>query len=116
MHRIGRTGRADKQGVAILFTTEVEMESKERIEELMNKQIAIVDLPENLTISTVLIEAEKPQIKMKTIQLKLPKKEDRGAAFHEKSLKNQKVNMKLTRAASMRLKYGKPKTKGQKRK
>ena len=116
MHRIGRTGRADKQGIAILFTTEVERESKERIEELMNKQITIVDLPENLTISNVLIEAEKPQIKMKTIQLKLPKKEDRGAAFHEKSLKNQKVNMKLTRAASMRLKYGKPKTKGQKRK
>ncbi len=116
IHRIGRTGRADKKGIAILFVTEAERDSQLLIEELMQREITMEELPEGLTFSDVLIEEEKPKINMKTIKLKLPKREDIGAAFHEKSAKNSKVNFKLTRAQSMRLKYGKAKTKGQKRK
>ncbi len=33
MHRIGRTGRAEKEGKTILFSTEKEQESKEKIED-----------------------------------------------------------------------------------
>ena len=114
IHRIGRTGRADKKGVAITFITEVERVYQEQIEELMDYKIAIAPLPEGLIISQVLIPEELPKVNMKTIRVKLPKKEDVGPAFHEKSAKNSKVNMKLTRAQAMRAKYGKPKTKGQK--
>jgi ATP-dependent RNA helicase RhlE len=46
MHRIGRTGRADKKGQAITFITPQDAEAIEAIEELMNRRIAIVDLPE----------------------------------------------------------------------
>ncbi|MGB3547641.1 MAG: ATP-dependent helicase, partial [Saprospiraceae bacterium] len=42
--------------------------------------------------------------------------EPTGPAFHEKKAKNQKVNRKIRRAEAMKLKYKKPKTRGQKKK
>ena len=41
---------------------------------------------------------------------KLPKKIESGPAFHEKSLKNQKTNQKVSRGEMQRKKYGKPKS------
>jgi ATP-dependent RNA helicase RhlE len=38
-----------------------------------------------------------------------PKSEAKGPAFHEKSKKNQKVNVKIRHSEKMRAKYGKPK-------
>jgi ATP-dependent RNA helicase RhlE len=52
---------------------------------------------------------------MKTIQIKLPKKEDVGPAFHQKSAKNSKVNKKVSRKDQMQKKYGKPKKRGGKK-
>jgi ATP-dependent RNA helicase RhlE len=46
---------------------------------------------------------------MKIIQIKVPKKEESGPAFHEKSLKNQKVNVRKNHKDAMKKKYGKPK-------
>jgi ATP-dependent RNA helicase RhlE len=114
MHRIGRTGRAEQKGVAITFTTEAELEYLKAIEELMNTTVTHQDLPESLVLSDVLIPEEMPFVKMKTIALKIPKKNEANAAFHEKSAKGKKVNMKITRAEEMKQKYGKPKTRGQK--
>jgi ATP-dependent RNA helicase RhlE len=116
MHRIGRTGRADKKGIAITFITEQEKESQAAIEELMNTTLPILPLPEDLTISDVLIDAELPQIIMKSPVIRLPKKEEGNAAFHEKSAKRQKVNNKIRRRDKMHAKYGKPQTRGQKTK
>jgi ATP-dependent RNA helicase RhlE len=116
MHRIGRTGRADKKGIAITFITEQEKESQAAIEELMNTTIPILPLPEDLTISDVLIDAELPQIIMKSPVIRLPKKEEGNAAFHEKSAKRLKVNNKIRRRDKMQAKYGKPQTRGQKTK
>jgi ATP-dependent RNA helicase RhlE len=116
MHRIGRTGRADKKGIAITFITEQEKESQAAIEELMNTTIPILPLPEDLTISDVLIDAEMPQIIMKSPVIRLPKKEEGNAAFHEKSAKRLKVNNKIRRRDKMQAKYGKPQTRGQKTK
>ncbi|MES2892349.1 MAG: DEAD/DEAH box helicase [Bacteroidota bacterium] len=115
IHRIGRTGRADKEGIAITFITERELPQMEAIETLMNYQVPIATLPEHLTISEVLTEDEIPKVFMKTIQLRLPKKEDVGPAFHEKSAKNQKVNFVVRKKDRMMKKYGKPKTRGQKK-
>jgi ATP-dependent RNA helicase RhlE len=116
MHRIGRTGRADKKGIAITFITEVEKEYQATIEELMNTTIPILPLPEDLEISDVLIDAELPQIQMKSPVIRLPKKDDTNQAFHEKSAKRQKVNNKIRRRDKMQAKYGKPQTRGQKQK
>ena len=115
IHRIGRTGRADREGIAITFITEKEKTSFDLIESLMNYEVPRTALPDNLTISSVLTEDEKPKIFMKTIPIKLPKKEDVGPAFHEKSAKNSKVNKKVSRKDQMQKKYGKPKKRGAKK-
>ena len=115
MHRIGRTGRADKNGVSITFITKADSEIRVNIETLMNKKIPMVKMPDEVEISKVLIDDELPQIKMKNTLVSIPKKEEGGAAFHEKKDKNKKVNMKVRRAESMKIKYKKPKTRGQKK-
>ncbi len=116
IHRIGRTGRIDKQGISITFITKKEKESKKKIESLMKYKIKLLPLPNDLEISEVLTQDEMPKINMKTIQIKNPKIDLENSAFHEKKEKNKKVNMKVTRADQMKLKYGKPKTRGQKKK
>lgn len=110
MHRIGRTGRADKKGQAITFITPQDAEAIEQIEALMNRKIDLVDLPKELTIATVLIPEEMPVVRMRNTLGKLPKKIEAGPSFHEKSLKNQKTNQKVSRGETQRSKYGKPKS------
>lgn len=115
IHRIGRTGRADKTGEAITFISDFDTEKHLAIEDFMSYVIPQQPLPENIEISDILIEAEKPEIKMKNVLIKLPQVAD-NSAFHEKKAKNQKVNVKIRYKDKMMAKYGKPKTRGQKKK
>ena len=115
IHRIGRTGRADKMGIAITFITEQEKERQAAVESLMNFTIPITPLPSDLVISSILTEEEKPKVYMKIIQLKVPAKEEVGPSFHEKSAKNKKVNFIVKKKDRMMKKYGKPITRGQKK-
>jgi ATP-dependent RNA helicase RhlE len=115
IHRIGRTGRADKKGIAITFITEKEQKYQTSIEALMRQPIPMLNLPENLEISTVLIDDELPKVHMKTIQIKRPKIDAGGGAFHEKSAKNSKVNVRKSHKDAMMKKYGKPKKRGGKK-
>nr|WP_285897034.1 DEAD/DEAH box helicase [Antarcticibacterium sp. W02-3] len=113
MHRIGRTGRAEKQGVSFLLTTEKEEENLERIEGLMNMKVPQYELPEEVAISTELIPEEQPKI----FEINNPNKnaEDApGPAFHEKSEKNKKVNLGGSYRREIAKKYKKPKTRGDK--
>ncbi len=105
IHRIGRTGRADQRGSAMTFITEKEVEFQTQVETLMNYQIPIAPLPEDLVISTELIDEEIVKVKMKNIIVKLTKKtESAGPAFHAKSAKNSKVNVRLSWEDKMRRK------------
>lgn len=115
IHRIGRTGRADKKGIAISFITEKEQVFQKSIEALMKQEISILPLPADLTISNILIEDELPKVHMKTIQIKRPKLDAGGGAFHEKSAKNKKVNVRKSHKDEMMKKYGKPKKRGSKK-
>ena len=116
IHRIGRTGRADKKGEARTFITEQDWENLERIEELMNFRVDISPLPADLVISEVLTDDELPKVKMRNVLVKTPKREESGPAFHEKLEKNKKVNNKIRRGEAHKLKYGKPKSaRGQKK-
>jgi len=116
IHRIGRTGRADKKGVALAFITKNDTEFRKNIEELMGGKIPTMKMPEEVEVSAELTEYEMPQVVMKNVLVTVPKNTESGAAFHEKKDKNKKVNMKIRRAEAMRIKYGKPKTRGQKQK
>ncbi len=108
VHRIGRTGRADKKGIAITLTTEKEKEYRHNIESLIKLKIKMLPTPDDLVVSNTLIKEEIPVVKMKNILVKKPKKDVAGPAFHEKKAKNLKTNSKIPHAEKMRLKYGKP--------
>ncbi|MDR6761514.1 ATP-dependent RNA helicase RhlE [Flavobacterium sp. 2755] len=91
MHRIGRTGRADATGTAISFVTPREEEFKIEVEVLMNQELDITDFPEEVEVSTKLIEPEKDKQPIKFLMKKVKLEGD--GAFHEKSKKNKKVNL-----------------------
>ncbi|SDI45567.1 DEAD/DEAH box helicase [Winogradskyella thalassocola] len=114
MHRIGRTGRAEKEGHTILFSTESEQEGLERIEELMQMKIETLEIPEDITISTELIEEERPQIRERNNPTKRRDEDAPGPAFHEKSEKNSKENLGGSYKFKIAAKYKKPKTRGDK--
>lgn len=115
MHRIGRTGRADKKGVALTFITKSDGNNRQNIETLMEMKIPLMKMPDGVVISTELTEDELPKPSMKNVLVSAPKIDVHTSAFQEKIGKNKKVNMKVRRAEAMRIKYKKPKTRGQKK-
>lgn len=114
MHRIGRTGRAEQEGHSILFSTEKEQEGLKRIEALMQMQIETLDIPDEVAISTELIEEERPQIRERNNPTKRRDEDAPGPAFHEKKEKNQKENLGGSYKFKIAAKYKKPKTRGDK--
>jgi ATP-dependent RNA helicase RhlE len=116
MHRIGRTGRVDKKGVAVSFITKDDTEYRESIQQLMGKKIPMMRMPEDVVVSTELADCEIPQIQNGNSVAFIAKREIHGPAFHEKKDKNKKVNMKVRRKDALKQKYKKPKTRGQKKK
>jgi len=116
IHRIGRTGRAEEQGVAISFISEKDAKFKEPIEKLMDKVIEIRELPAEDLITDDLIDLEKEVDFVHFNNHKMKAHEPSGPAFHEKAERNKKVNNKIRRAEQMKLKYKKPKKRGMKQK
>lgn len=91
IHRIGRTGRADKEGCAVSFISPKEEEMQLEIEELMDFEIPMLEIPAEVKIAEQRLEFEKDRVKMKTNKRKIDT--ERGEAFHEKKDKNKKVNL-----------------------
>lgn len=116
IHRIGRTGRSEREGIAISFVSEDDQIFLMEIEELMDLHLEMIDLPEELVISEELIPLEKPSEHIPFDNHKMKKPAPSGPAFHEKLDRNKKVNKKIRRAEKMKLKYGKPIKRGDKRK
>lgn len=116
IHRIGRTGRSEAKGIAISFISTEEESYQVDIEALMNKEIEMVDIPSEVEITEELIPLEIPSDYVPFNNHKMKKFEPSGPAFHEKKAKNMKVNRKIRKAEKMKLKYGKPIKKRQKKK
>jgi ATP-dependent RNA helicase RhlE len=93
VHRIGRTGRADKNGIAISFITKKDAVIVKEIEQLMKKKIQIIEIPELVEISDNLTQDEKPVTRTKATGKIIQVSAHSGAAFHEKKEKNKKVNL-----------------------
>lgn len=93
VHRIGRTGRADKNGIAISFITKKDATIVKEIEQLMKKKIQIIEIPELVEVSDNLTQDEKPVTRTKATGKIIQVSTHSGAAFHEKKEKNKKVNL-----------------------
>jgi len=114
MHRIGRTGRAEKKGHSILLFTEFEEEYKLAIEVLMDYEIPLLDQPETLEISSQKAPEERKQQGATKSHHRNRKKFESGGAFHKKKEKNQKENLGNTKKVTQAKKFKKPRTKGDK--
>ena len=114
MHRIGRTGRAEREGKALVFSTKKEQESVENIELLMKMTIPVLEIPDTVEISTELIEEERPKIREHNNPIKRKDEDAPGPAFHEKSEKNSKENLGGSYKFKMAAKYKKNQTRGDK--
>jgi ATP-dependent RNA helicase RhlE len=111
IHRIGRTGRADKNGLAITFVSEKDAATKVATEALMQKELVYSAVPEEVLFTEEILEFEKPKLTIPGKLIKLPKRDNVGASFHEKKAKNKKVNVRYNHKKAMQEKYGKPKKK-----
>ena len=109
IHRIGRTGRAEQEGIAISFFTEEEADFLGEIELLMNREIEVLDLPEVIEISSQLIDEEKTKEAPEKV-VKRTIAEPSGPAFHEKKEKNSRVNLGGSYRREIAKKYKKPST------
>ncbi len=114
IHRIGRTGRAERQGKSILFYTEKEEDAKLRIESLMDYQIPIMDFPDEVGISSQKTPEERALAGDTKNPFRNEKKMVLAPGFHEKKAKNRKTNQGGSYKRELALKYKKPKTKGDK--
>jgi len=107
IHRIGRTGRATRKGMAISFVSEDELIYKEAIENLMKKEITLNSNPENLVVSDELIPLEVPSDYVPFNNHKMKQHKPSGPAFHDKLDKNKKENKKRDFESEMKKKYKK---------
>ena len=96
VHRIGRTARAGKEGVAISFVSEKEEPKFETIEQLTDQQVPVLPLPDGLEISDLLMDEEKVQTANIVYQRGKPQG---GGAFHQRSAKNSKTPQKVRRGS-----------------
>lgn len=97
IHRIGRTGRADKAGTAVSFVTEQEEALLAAVEDLMGKGTETLDLPEDVEISEQLTKDEVPVVRDKNLKKQKQLTQPTGA-FHEKKAKNKKLQLGGKRA------------------
>lgn len=86
VHRIGRTGRAKKQGVAISFCDEDEKGYLADIEKLIKKKLTVIDVPSIDEVKLVKVKKTKPMQKNVSKKRKL-RASDKINAILEDELK-----------------------------
>ncbi|NJO68162.1 MAG: DEAD/DEAH box helicase [Bacteroidetes bacterium] len=108
IHRTGRTGRAEKQGIAISFAGSGETELIQSVIDFTKIDIQELPLPEDMIISEELFADEIPDPLFDKDYLKMPLAKPSVGAFHEKKEKKQKRNMNLGGPKKRNPKHGKP--------
>lgn len=93
IHRIGRTGRAEKTGNAISFVNEPELKKLATIEKFIGRNIEEKSIPQEVTISNIFTDEERPVLFDKDYLAKPKLNEASQGAFHDKKEKNKKVNL-----------------------
>lgn len=93
IHRIGRTGRSEKAGIALTFVNEPEMKFLLEIGKFMDRNVIEKTLPDGLIISDTFTDEERPVLFDKDYLGKPSGIADSQGAYHEKKEKNKKVNL-----------------------
>ena len=115
IHRIGRTGRVERQGRAILFYNEKETALKEAIESLMNYTIPFNEFPEEVEVSSQQTPEEKDKPLVIDEVFHKTQAIEAGASFHEKSAKNSKEKIeRKSYNKKLKERYKKPIRRGDK--
>lgn len=94
IHRIGRTGRAERKGNSISFFTPKELPLQEAVENFMNQPVERLEMPEEVAVSELIAEFEKNTPKMKKVIAKVTKAT--GGTFHKKTDPRLKKKRKKT--------------------
>lgn len=88
VHRIGRTGRANRLGSSISFVNAPDELHLDRIEKLIRSKIAEKPVPDKLEVEKTPLEEQQEMDRKLDEQRKRADPDFKGA-FHEKKLKNQ---------------------------
>jgi len=83
VHRIGRTGRAFREGTAITFVTDAEVYHIQRIEKLIREKITVKRLPQDVEITETAFE-EAQEMAREIDRQKRREDPDFKGAFHVK--------------------------------
>jgi ATP-dependent RNA helicase RhlE len=83
VHRVGRTGRAEKVGTAISFVNDEERYHIERIEKLIGKKIELLSMPAEITVQEYLPGEQKDLARSLDLRKQKEDPEYQGA-FHER--------------------------------
>lgn len=83
VHRVGRTGRAKNEGIALTFANKAEMLHIGKIEELIRSKIPLKSIPDEVEITDTPGD-EKKEIEMDIDIFKRREDPDFKGAFHEK--------------------------------
>ena len=115
LHRIGRTGRAERLGRSILLYTEKEVALKDAIEGLMNYTIPLHAFPKEVERSHQLTPEEKDKPVETVTQSDNRTAPETGDSFHEKSAKNSREPaQKVSYNQTLKTLYKKPLRRGDK--
>lgn len=91
VHRIGRTGRAENEGMAITFANELEMQHVPRIEKIIQQEINRAEMPEGIVIEKTPFEERQEMARTLDNMRKKLDPTFKGA-FHEKKKKFDQRN------------------------
>lgn len=89
VHRIGRTGRAGKSGIAFSFVNDIEKKHLAKIEKLIRMEVPRYPLPIDLVIEQTPF-VEKQMMDRELDAIKRKENPDFKGAFHEKKWKKKK--------------------------
>ena len=94
VHRIGRTGRAENEGIAITFANELEMQHIPRIEKIIQQEIPRQSIPQKVNIEKTPFE-EKQEMARTLDNMRRKQDPTFKGAFHEKKKKFDQPKSKV---------------------
>ena len=90
VHRIGRTARADRDGVAITFVNEDDIYYFQQIEKFLDKEVEKVPLPDGIGEAPEYKSTGKPRRKHKVQKQRRRKDRDQQSHKDKKTRNNKK--------------------------